>query len=473
MRRSVVADLFFTLLLSTVLAGTGLSGGCASSDTTATRAASAADRQVEAGTYLGDFDRAWELVRDTYHDENHNGLDWDGVRDELRPRAEAATTRSENRAVIQAMVEKLGESHFGVIPEEIESVGSEPSDDAAPAEAGMSGDGVAGLDLRIVEGRTVVTSVTPDGPADRAGVRPGWVIVSVDGDKTDELVEGLTDSVGERAANLYAWQTVRSRLDGAPGSEVEVELLNDRNRRVRVTLERTEDEGQVVKFGNLPPTRIRLDARWLTPEETGDDDARVGYIAFNMFMIPITPHFERAVAQFEGADGLVIDLRGNVGGVAAMCASLSRYLIDEPARIGTMKMRGQEIQFNAQPVVVTTTGQRLAPFTGPLAILIDEGTASTSEFMAGGLRGLGRARTFGTRSAGMALPAAMSRLPSGDVFMHAIADYVSSDGARLESDGVPTDVDLPLRRRDLLRGEDAALRAAAGWIVESAPVPTP
>jgi hypothetical protein len=86
--------------------------------------------------------------------------------------------------------------------------------------------------------------------------------------------------------------------------------------------------------------------------------------------------------------------------------------------------------------------------------------------MAGGLRGLGRARTFGSTSAGMALPAAMTRLPSGDVLMHAIADYESSDGARLEYHGVPPDEPVPVTREELLGGVDAPLRAAAGWVAE-------
>ena len=64
----------------------------------------------------------------------------------------------------------------------------------------------------------------------------------------------------------------------------------------------------------------------------------------------------------------------------------------------------------------------------------------------------------------MALPAAMSALPSGDVLLHAVADYVNSDGTRLESDGVGPDERVPVDRDALLRGVDAPLRAAADWI---------
>lgn len=424
----------------------------------------AEEATVEPGTYLADFDRAWELVRDTYHDAAFNGLDWDGVRAELRPRAEVSTRRSEGRMLINEMASRLGESHFGVIPEEAES--GEVAD--APAEATGSRDGVVGLDVRVVEGRAVVTRVTPGGPAERAGIRTGWVIERIGDTDTRGIYEDLAASVGERTARMYAWQAMRSRLDGAPASVVELTVRDGRDRRRRVTVERVEAEGEVVKFGNLPPTTVSLRSRWLTPEETGSAEARVGYIEFNMFMVPIAAKFERAMYEFRDADAVVIDLRGNIGGVASMCASMSRYFVTRPSRIGTMKMRGQNIDFNATPVVVTMAGERLSPFEGPVAILMDEGTASTSEFLAGGLRGLGRARTFGSASAGMALPAAMSRLPSGDVFMHAIADYVSSDGSRLEADGVPADEPVELRRADLLAGIDAPLRAAATWAARAA-----
>ena len=450
-----------SLLVSLLLTGPGLLAGpgCSSAPK------AAAEPIVEPGTYLPDFDRSWELVRDTYHDPEHNGLDWEGVRAGLRPRAEQATTRSQNRALIQEMVGRLGESHFGVIPEETErAVGGEASD-GAPPEASAGGQADPGFDFRIVEGQAVVTRVAPDSPAAEAGVATGWVLTKIGASETASAIASYEEAVGGHLAKMYAWSALGARLQGEAGSELELTFIDARDRARPVTLERVMPQGEVVKFGNMPPVVARLEHRWLTPEETGDPEARIGYIAINIFMVPITPLFERAMMELRDADAIVIDLRGNIGGVATMCASLSSFVVSEKSRIGTMKMRGQELQFNADPVVVTRSGERLRPFKGPLAILIDEGTASTSEFMAGGLRGLGRATTFGSRSAGMALPAAMSRLPSGDVLLHAIADYVSSDGTRLEADGVPADREVATRRADLLRGVDAPLREAAAWAV--------
>jgi carboxyl-terminal processing protease len=83
------------------------------------------------------------------------------------------------------------------------------------------------------------------------------------------------------------------------------------------------------------------------------------------------------------------------------------------------------------------------------------------------MQALGRARIFGTRSAGMALPAAMGRLPNGDVMMHVIADHVDPRGRRVEGVGILPDTPTPLRVDALRAGRDTALEMALAWIVAS------
>ena len=119
-------------------------------------------------------------------------------------------------------------------------------------------------------------------------------------------------------------------------------------------------------------------------------------------------------------------------------------------------MRGTDLKFVVNP--------RLNGFQGPVAVLIDGLSASTSEIFAGGLQDLDRARVFGTRSAGAALPSTIERLPNGDGFQHAIANYVSEGGRVLEGNGVTPDFVVKLERRDLLKGVDAVLEAALTWM---------
>jgi carboxyl-terminal processing protease len=106
----------------------------------------------------------------------------------------------------------------------------------------------------------------------------------------------------------------------------------------------------------------------------------------------------------------------------------------------------------------------VSPFRGPLAILVDPMSASTSEIFAAGMQRIGRARVFGEASAAAALPALMERLPSGDVFVHAVADFTDPAGRRIEGAGAVPDEIVPLTVADLRAGRDAPLDAAVRWI---------
>jgi len=443
-----------------------------------------ADQVGEPGAYLADFDRAWELVRDTHYDVNYNGVDWNGLRDELRPRAEQNRSLSQSRRLINEMVGRLNQSHFGVIPEAVDPntivaearTEGEVSGDGAPAEVSTGdgdGNGDLGLTLRVIDGQAVVTAVRPDGPGADQGVAMGWVMSKVRNKDVGEIIEQLTEALGEDVGAIYVKQTLDQVMSGRTGSTVPVTFLDASDRERVIELTRADPPGRMVKFGNLPPLSTNLEHRWLTPSEVGTDGTRIGYIAFNIFMIPIAPQFEAAMVEYQDADGIIVDLRGNPGGVGAMAGALSRFFVTEKQNLGIMQMRGAKLEFNAEPIVVTRSGERLRPFTGPVAMLQDGTSASTSEVWAGGMRAIGRIKTFGSSSAGMALPAAMSKLPSGDVLLHAIADYTNSDGTRLEGDGVPADFEIPLNRDQLLEGIDAPLREAARWIVNQPAADSP
>jgi carboxyl-terminal processing protease len=127
-------------------------------------------------------------------------------------------------------------------------------------------------------------------------------------------------------------------------------------------------------------------------------------------------------------------------------------------------MRRNTLHMRANPRLVNTNGERVEPFAGPVAILVDETSASASEMFAGGMQGLGRVRVFGTTSVGGVLPAVTERLPNGDVLYHAIADFITSDGIVLEGRGVVPDEPIRPTRADLLAGRDPVLDAALRWI---------
>jgi carboxyl-terminal processing protease len=162
--------------------------------------------------------------------------------------------------------------------------------------------------------------------------------------------------------------------------------------------------------------------------------------------------------------GIVIDLRGNPGGVGAMVMGFGGYFVASPVSLGTMRMRDLSLNYAINPRIVHLSGGQSGPFKGPVAILVDAMSASTSEIFATGMQRLGRAKVFGQRSAGAALPALMHGLPSGDTFVHAVADFTDPSGGRIEGAGVTPDELVPLSQQDLTQNIDAPLDAAIKWI---------
>jgi carboxyl-terminal processing protease len=99
-----------------------------------------------------------------------------------------------------------------------------------------------------------------------------------------------------------------------------------------------------------------------------------------------------------------------------------------------------------------------------VAVLVDGLSMSGSEVFAAALQDMGRARIFGSRTAGAVLGSTVERLPNGDRFQYAFSDYVSATGRRLEGHGVVPDIAVSLTRDALLKGSDPVIEAAVEWI---------
>ena len=409
---------------------------------------------AQAGTAAPDlkaaetFDAAWKIIRDTHFDPGMNGLDWPAIRTELGPRAAGARTASQLREVIQEMLGRLGQSHFALIPS---------SGDAAATPADLSGD--PGFDVRLIGKELLVTHVHPGGAAVVAGVRPGWKLMSIASTPTSELLERLPAAMPERLRQVEAWRMVETRVRGPRGSRASL-MFDNGVSDVGVSVERRAESGQPATVGNLPTMFVRVDES----ERRTPAGAIVGVIGFNVWMPAVDPLFASAVERFRGADGIVIDLRGNPGGLAAMIMGIAGHFMTERTPLGTMKTRDSELKFAANPRLVDAAGRRVTPYAGPVAVLVDGMTGSASECFAGGLQSLGRVRVFGQTSMGQALPAFFDRLPNGDILIHATGDFVTANGTRLEGRGVIPDETVPVRREDLLAGRDATAAAALAWV---------
>ncbi len=176
---------------------------------------------------------------------------------------------------------------------------------------------------------------------------------------------------------------------------------NDEPRLVEIKL--GPAAGRLSQFGNLPPIFANLESEVLRP----DVDLAVGVIAFNIWLPPVIRPFDEAIDDMRHADGIILDLRGNPGGLGGMVMGVGGHFVAENLSLGTMRMRESELNFVTNPRRIDTSGALVEPYAGPLAILVDRTSASTSEVFAGGLQAIGRARIFGQRSMGAVLPSMM------------------------------------------------------------------
>ena len=390
------------------------------------------------------FEYAWKTIRDKMWEPMPAGVDWQRIHDELLPKVQTAKTMSEARAVMRDMISRLKMTHFNIVGSDVyETVASKGF-----------GDGEPGFDIRILDGQAIVTRIEEASPALKAGLKPGWQLVSISGTAVDPVIKKLYEAYKDSTTrDLIAVRAVLRGFSGARGSVVKAEFVDGANRRVPLDITLSGPRGAESKFGHMPSVHV-----WFETKRFGN----AGYVAFNMFMdaTRVAAAFSDAVQSCLGAkpcDGFIIDLRGNPGGLGAMSMGMAGWFIGKPdQRLGVMKMKETELKFVAFP--------RAETFNGPVVVLTDGLTGSTSEIFAGGLKDLGRARIIGTRSAGAALPSVFERLPNGDGFQYAIANYISEGGKPLEGIGVIPDEEVKLSRKALLEGRDPVIDAALAYI---------
>jgi carboxyl-terminal processing protease len=388
--------------------------------------------------FLESFDEMTRMIEETFWDPQYLQECWGELKDECREQVEDAKSAGEARSAMRRLLASLEMSHFGVIP-----------DSASQELTGSPSDGEAGMILRVSDGRAIVVRLEEGGAAEKVGIQPGDEILRV-GER--DLAPRLKEW-GESGSRYLPIQALQSACSGEPGTEREYLVRNaQEDRTVTLTFQPPSDEHPRVGFGNIAPVPLKMEKRIL------EDD--ILYLRLSMFLGPmqVMPWFENAIQEHRDSKGLIIDLRGNPGGLGLMACGLAGWLIeDEGFELGTMKTKASDMNFSVNP--------RLDGWVKPVALLIDEGSASTSEIMAQGLRDIGRVRLFGRTTAGAALPSVLVKLPNGDILQYAMADYVSASGKRMEGVGVEPDEYIEVDPEQIRQYGDPVLKKAAYWIL--------
>ncbi len=465
--------------------------GCQSpsDDTTRDSAPAALDLQSGADrpgaptdTAYATFDDVWSTVDTRHFDPEHNGVDWDAVRATYRPMIASTRTDAEVRTVLTSMLQELGQTHFVIIPGEVaaaETDGGVATADAATEETTDDGDpGTAGLRFEWRMDDAIVAAVEPGSSAERAGVRPGWVVSTVDGEDVESRLVALRRFARESSSPMAEYEALarlNARLTRPVGETIRIGFLDGNDETVEVDLEFEETEGVPVRFGMLPEMKTRIRSRVLTPVELERWGVRPGpegwpeivVVTFNVWMFPIMSPIARIVDEHRDADGFILDLRGNPGGLGALAMGVAGHFMGESESLGRLEQRDGTMNFSVNPQRATPDGRLVEPFAGPVVIVTDQLSASTSEIFAAGLQQLGRASVVGRRSAGAALPAHWSELPNGDTFLYAIADFIGPAGESIEGSGVVPDRLVTIQRERLLAEGDPELAEATRLILET------
>ncbi len=399
------------------------------------------DKQVQLN--VESFDYVWTTVRDKYFDPELGGVDWNAARDRLRPKVKSAKSMGEVREAMDDLVSQLGVSHFAIIPA--------TAYDELAKESPYGG--VTGISVRILDDQVVVTQIVPDSPAARAGVKLGWAVRKVGSlDVHTRLATVRKEVVDHPHRRTILAAAANGRLRGRLGDEIAIDFDDGKGETIKKTITLAEPRGRKGRFGNIPEFYVWVDRRNL--------EDNIGYVAFNAFLDPVylVTEFNQAMNEFREAPGIIIDVRGNGGGMGEIGMGMIGWFLEERRPpIGTVIFRDTKLQMIVNP--------RPRPYAGPVVVLTDELSVSAAEFFASGFKDLDRARLIGTRTAGAVLGSSIERLPNGDGFQYAAVNFISTKtGEQLEGIGVKPHQEVKHSRKALLSGRDLQMEAAIQWI---------
>lgn len=261
-----------------------------------------------------------------------------------------------------------------------------------------------GISIAIVDNRLAVMSPLEDSPAYVAGIRAGDIIISVDGqDVSTWTLEQAVDQITGPEGSIVILGIER------PGSDKPLEFK----------LNRAEITIHSVMGWSRKPT-----GGW---DYFVDRENRIGYIRLSQFIPQSAPDLDEAISQMEtegGFDALILDLRFNPGGLLSSAVEIVDRFVRHGLIVSTVGQDGKPTsQYMARP-------EHTYP-DFPMAVLINEGSASASEIVAGSLQDYGRAVIIGSRSYGKGSVQDLFHLDQGEAYLKLTTQYYKLPKGRI------------------------------------------
>jgi carboxyl-terminal processing protease len=333
--------------------------------------------------------QSWRIVNQSYVDETFNHQNWWLLRQKLvqkpMPNREAAYN------VIDEMLATLDDPFTRLLrPEQYRSLQVSTSGE-------LSG---VGLQINIDPATQLVQVIAPlaGSPAASAGIEPRDYILEIDGIDTKTL------TLDEAAA------TMRGKI----GTKVSLRIQNHENESIQ----------------NISLVRDRIS---LNPVYANlDQESHIGYIRLTQFSANAAQEIAHAVAQLEtkGATSYILDLRNNPGGLLQSGVEVARLWLDKGTIVYTVNRQGTLGSFDSNEGLLTNA---------PLVVLVNSGTASSSEILAGALQDNGRALLVGEKTFGKGLIQSLFELPDGAGIAVTVAKYETPSHKDINKLGIQPD----------------------------------
>jgi carboxyl-terminal processing protease len=261
--------------------------------------------------------------------------------------------------------------------------------------------GGLGIEISIKDGLLTVITPLEDTPAWNAGIQPGDRIVKIEDELTRDLT--LNDAV--------------KKLRGKPGSKVKITVLREGEFKLHdFTITR-----EIIRIQDVKNVQILED--------------KIGYVRLAEFREDSFKEFHKALKKLEtdGADSLILDLRNNPGGLLNIAIDITEEFLPKGDIIVSTKGR-RETQ-NTE-----TRSNNTTPFAWPVVILINEGSASGSEILAGALKDNQRAIIVGAKSFGKGSVQSVIPLPDGSGIRLTTSKYFTPSGVSIHGVGITPDI---------------------------------
>lgn len=363
----------------------------------------------------------WRIVNRSYVDESFNHQNWRSLRQQVLSRP--LNNREAAYETIQQMLASLDDPFTRLLrPDQYRSLQTNTSGE-------LTG---VGLQIALDPDTKELKVIAPleSSPAEQAGIRPADRILRIDGVPTaklslDEAAERMRGAIGSRVVLTVA-------REGE--SELDIPVVRDR-------IAINPVYAQLRQLPNRPP---------------------IGYIRLNQFNANATVELAKAVHRLEdqGAEGYILDLRNNPGGLLQAGVEIARLWLDSGTIVYTVNRQGIQDSFEADGPALTQD---------PLIVLVNQGTASASEILAGALQDNGRAQLVGEKTFGKGLIQSLFELSDGSGLAVTVAKYETPNHHDINKLGITPDRVVPLEaitREQVATEQDQQYQAAVELLTQ-------